>query len=118
MAGQQIGRVTITVNGNTFATGASGATLKLGGVEREFGVTDQNTLYHTESFVPSELEADIIQLAGSDLIDMQNVINGTATFVADNGEAYSIAELGFMSADAINGGKAKVRFRGAPARKL
>ena len=115
---QKWGRLTFKSNGNAFATESGGAELTVGGVTREGGMTDQNTVFHTEARELSKVVADVVMLAGTDIIELQSIVDEVGTFEVDTGDVYSIREMFFGNSAGIQNGKCKVTFYGAPAEKV
>lgn len=114
---QKTGRVTIKVDGDAYAS-APGASIQLGGVTRESGMTDQGSPWYQESLIPSEFKATLVHIAELDLPAIRQITDAVATYECDNGITYSARNVHFKSMGELANGEVEVTFGGAPAEQV
>ncbi len=87
MSNKVHGLATITIGGKRQAT-KEGATLNIGGIEREPVIGDGGVLGYTEKHVPSTLECTVAYKDDTKLKDYQAMVDETILFESDTGREY------------------------------
>ena len=113
---RKIGRVTIDVDGEVFRT-VPGARLMAGGPMRTSEMTDQNELVFAETLDPCVIECEIVHTTGTDMTTIQSIVDGTISFVGDNGDAYVSRGAHYNGGSELSNGNFKAKFTGNPATK-
>ncbi len=111
---QVTGRVTIKLDSDSLRT-KPGATLQIGGIERQFDVTDQDQAYFRERSTPAAIKGTIVHASDTDLIALRKWKNGTAVFQTDSDHVYTIANAAVATIGELNGGEVEVTIMGDPA---
>lgn len=98
---QKTGRVTIKLDGGALRSKA-GASVQIGGTQREADTDDQGNVYFREMIVPATVSCTLIHTSDTDLIELRDFKNGTVNFECDTGVTYVIGgafttELGELS---------------------
>lgn len=112
--GQATGRVTIKLDTATLRS-KNGATIQVGGIQREFDVTDQSEAFFREKVVVASIRATIVHMADTDLLKLRTWKNGTAFFRTDTGRTYTIAHAAVASIGDLANGECEVVIMGDPA---
>ena len=87
---QFTGTAYISVNGKMLRS-KPGASLKVGGMERQEVVANGKIVGYTEKPVPSELDCTVAHTGDTDLLEMSAYKDATVTFETDSGQTYTIA---------------------------
>jgi Phage tail tube protein len=112
--GQVTGRVTIKLGSESLRSKA-GATLNIGGITREFDVTDQLESYYIEKGTVATLKATMPHMSDTDLIALRNFKNGTAYYETDTGHLYTIPNASIATIGDLSNGEVEVTVMGDPA---
>lgn len=114
------GRAFIKVDGELLNT-ASGAKLKLGGIKRTPVVGEDGKVRFTEAVEASELEADVLLVAGFSLQKLREAKDATVTYEADTGQVY-VCRHAFttevLQVAAGSEGKVPLKMAGDPAQEM
>jgi len=111
----QTGRVTIKLDGEPLRS-KPGASMKLGGLERKFSMTDQGETLHQEEWVNGEMKCTMPHLSDTDVDKIRDFVNGTVQFVTDTGKTFTMAKAGYASSGELQNGELEVTFKGAPVK--
>jgi hypothetical protein len=111
---QQTGRVTIKL-GNETLRSKPGASLQIGGITREFDVTDQLESYYRERPRPAQIKCTMPHFSDTDIIALQRWKNGTAHFTTDAGHTYTVANAAVSEIGDLANGEVDVTIMGDPA---
>lgn len=113
---QVTGRIFVKINGK-MQRSKSGAKFNPGGVERTPVVGDDSVHGYAEKIVPAEVECTISHLAGTNLIELRNLVNATIEVETDTGDRYIIRKAFVAEMPALTGGEGEValKFNGPPA---
>lgn len=112
-----IGKVKIYVNGRILRSN-DGASIDLGGDEREMQTGSGTVHGFTEKTKPSEIEATINVATGDDLEALRTMTDGTAEFTADTGHKWLVSGatvLNTLKVTGDKGGQVPVKIGGQPA---
>ena len=112
--GQATGRVTIKLDNSTLRS-KNGATIQVGGIQRDFDVTDQSEAYYREKVIVASIRATIVHMGDTDLLSLRKWKNGTAFFRTDTGRTYTIAHAALASIGDMSNGEVEVVIMGDPA---
>ncbi|MBI2769990.1 MAG: phage tail tube protein [Burkholderiales bacterium] len=85
---QVTGRVFIALNGQRIRS-KEGATLDVGGVDREAAVSDAGVDGYSEKVVQAKVECKINDTADIRIDDIRKFKDGTLTFQTDTGKVYT-----------------------------
>ena len=113
---QRTGRVTVKVNGSQLRS-MPGATLQIGGIQRDAEATDQGEPLFAEKYVVATVGAEMPHCADTDLEAFRNLSDGTLTYVCDTGTVFTIANVFVTTIDELANGKVKVNFAGRAAKQ-
>lgn len=111
---QATGRVTIRLGSDSIRS-KPGATLNIGGINREYDVTDQGEVYYRERNSIASIRATMPHFSDTDLIKLKQWVNGTAFFETDSGVMYTIAKAGTATIGDLTNGEVEVTINGEPA---
>ena len=115
---QQTGRVTVKVAGAALSSSAGGASIQVGGPEREDSLSDQGEYFYKEKLIPSEIKATLKHCVSLDVIALRKAKNVPVTFVCDDGTVYTVADAVCKSVGEVKSdGEVEVVFGGPPAVK-
>ena len=115
---QQTGRITIDLGGGNVLTSKEGASLQIGGIQRDDALTDNGDHYWKEKAIAAEVDATMIHTTDSDLVAMQHMTGRQVTFETDTGQTFLMADAVFKSAGTLKNGEVDVKFGGRPAEKV
>jgi hypothetical protein len=108
---QQTGRVSVVLDGEIIRS-KPGASFQPGGMTRAYDLTDQNTLYFRETFVPAKVSATMVHMSDTDLAKLQKFVGGTLQFKTDTGVVYNVTDAGMVSFGELKDGEISVEFAG------
>lgn len=111
---QVTGRVTIKLGSESLRS-KTGAVLNIGGIQREFDVTDQLESYYREKGSVSTIKATIPHMSDTDLIKLRNFKNGTAYYETDTGHLYTVSQASLATIGDLSNGEVEVTIMGDPA---
>jgi hypothetical protein len=114
---QQTGRITIKVDGDSLQS-KEGASLQVGGIQREPVMSDQGGIFHKEKFEPSMIQATLIHTTQTDLDTLRALTSATINFEGDDGVVYVVRGAFFTSAGELSNGEISVSFAGQPAERV
>jgi hypothetical protein len=102
--------------GGALQRSMEGATLDLGGKEREM-VVGHSVYGHKEKVVPSVCTFKTAHVGGDDLIGTAATTDGTLEFETDTGDTYIVSGAVCTKSAKLNGGSGEVEweFQGKPA---
>lgn len=108
------GIVKIYVNGKLYRSKA-GASLNTGGKKRE-DVTGYDVYGYTEEVMPAELDATIADMADTDIMEMNDMVDATLKFETDTGKSLLVTDA-FTSEPCVlkGGGDLSLKMKGKPA---
>lgn len=108
---KKTGRVTVKLDNVTLRS-KPGASMDMGGVKREYGVTDQGVTYFSEEYVNSMIECTLVHMADTDLIALRDTTDATITFECDTGPVYTMPGGGLVEPPKLQNGECPVKFVG------
>jgi hypothetical protein len=111
---QVTGRVTIKLGSESLRS-KSGAVLNIGGITREFNVTDQLESYYIEKGTVSTIKAIMPHMSDTDLIRIRNFKNGTAFYETDTGHLYTVPNASLATIGDLSNGEVEITMMGNPA---
>jgi hypothetical protein len=111
---QATGRVTVRLGSDALHS-KPGASIQIGGINREYDITDQMRSYYRERGQVAEIKATMPHFSDTDLIKLRNWKNGTAFFETDSGTLYTISNAGTANIGALANGEVEVTIMGDPA---
>lgn len=111
---QQTGRVTIKRNNNAFRS-KPGATIDIGGEEREGMMTDQGVFLYKASNKMATVECTMPHMSDTDLKEIRDSKDVTVQFVTDTAVTYTVANAVLQTTPKIEDGEVKLTFIGSPA---
>ena len=111
---QQTGRVTIKL-GNETLRSKPGASLQIGGISREFEMTDQLESYYREKPKAALIKCTMPHMSDTDIIALQSWKNGTAHFMTDSGRCYTVANAAIADVGDLSNGEVELTVGGDPA---
>lgn len=111
---QQTGRVTIKLGSESLRS-KPGAVIQIGGVTREYAMTDQGESYYKENMVCASIRATMPHFADTDLIKLRNWKNGVAFFETDSGVLYTVPKAGTANVGDLTNGEVEITIMGDPA---
>ncbi len=109
------GRVQIEVDGETLESEA-GATMNVGGIQREPMMSDAGNYHFSESYVPSSVECVLMHMTGEDATRFSAMASITLNFKCDSGQVYTIPGACNTDPPSLSGGKLSLKFGGPPAK--
>lgn len=112
-----LGKVYVYTNGRMLRS-REGASLDLGGDEREMQVGSHTVHGHTEKIKPAMLECTIVVAEGDELETLRAMRDGTAEFRTDTGQKWLISGATLLDTLKITegkGGDIPVKIGGQPA---
>lgn len=110
------GIVTIELDGETLES-ETGATLNVGGVNREALITETGNIFAMETRVPATIECSVLHLTGTDLTTLANIVDGVLNFKCDTGQVYTITNAFLTEPPSLSGGKVPLKWTGRAAVK-
>lgn len=113
---QATGRVTIKLDSDQLRSKA-GASIQIGGIQRDFDVTDQLESFFKEKGQVAMIKATIVHMSDTDLIKLRDWKNGTAFFTTDTGHVYTIANAAYATSGDLANGELEVTIMGDPAQQ-
>ena len=111
---QVTGRVTIKLGSDSLRS-KPGATLNIGGITREYDVTDQLESYYTEKGTVATIKCTMPHMSDTDLIAIRNVKNVTAYYVTDTDHTYTVPNASIASIGDLSNGEVEITVMGDPA---
>lgn len=111
---QKTGRVTIKLNGSPLVS-QPGATLQIGGIQRDPDMSDQGQIYYREKIVPATISATLIHTSETDLIALRDFRDGTVNFECDTGRLYVVNGAFTVSVGDLKSGEVEWSGAGNPA---
>lgn len=111
---QQTGRVTIRI-GNETLRSRPGASLQVGGINRDFDATDQGEAYYRERIIPAQITATMVHMSDTDVAALQRLKNTTAFFTTDSGLTWTVANAAVSSVGDLSNGEVQIVIGGDPA---
>lgn len=111
---QATGRVTIKIGSEALRSKA-GASINVGGINRDFDVTDQLESYYREKGTVATIKATMPHFADTDLLKLRNMKNFTAFFETDTGHLYTVAKAAVANVGDLANGEVEVTIMGDPA---
>lgn len=112
-----LGKVDIFVNGRVLRT-REGASIDLGGNEREMQKGSSAVHGYTEKIKESMIECVVLVAQGDELETLRNMTDGTAEFRADTGQKYLVSGATVIDTLKLTegkGGDIAVKIAGQPA---
>lgn len=106
--GQVTGRVYISLGGQRLRS-KEGASLEMGGIEREAAVSDAGVDGHTEKVVPPKVDCTINHTADTSMADIR-AFTGTLTFETDTGRIYTLQEAWCAKPPKLTKGEVTLEF--------
>lgn len=111
---RKTGRVTVKFDGESIRS-KPGASLQIGGVQRDGEMSDQGKFFYSERDVPSEVKCTLIHVADTDLDAIRRFRDGVVTFECDTGITYTVPNAATMELGELANGEVEVTFMGDPA---
>lgn len=113
---QATGRVKVAVNGSSFRS-APGASIQIGGVQRDADATDQGQVYFREKIVPSMVKCTLVHFSDTDMVALRDLKSTTVTYECiDTGRVFTVANAFVMTVGDLANGQVEVTFGGDPAK--
>lgn len=112
---QQSGLFTVQWDGNTLRTEAGGASIDIGGEEREGAMTDQRVFYFKEKLNPAIVKGTVVHCSDTDLKSIRAAKNIEVQFMTDTGVVYTVANAVCGKVGELKDGKVEITFIGSPA---
>lgn len=112
---QQTGRVTIKLDGEPLRS-KPGASMKVGGIERKYSMTDQGETLYQEEYTNGEMQCTIPHLTDLDVDKIRDFKDGTCQYVTDTGATFTMAKAGYAQSGDLKNGELEVTFKGAPCK--
>jgi hypothetical protein len=109
------GRVTFEVDGEVLESEA-GATINVGGVNREPVISETGKVFPMETSVPATAECSILHMTDTDLVALAALVDVTLNFKCDSGQVYTIKGAFLTEPPALSGGKASLKWAGQAAK--
>lgn len=109
---QVTGRVRIKLDSDQLRT-RPGAVMNMGGIARDFDVTDQGESYHREKSTVGMVRGTIVHASDTDLVKLRNW-KGTAFFETDTNRLYTLANAAVASIGDLSNGEVEVTIMGDP----
>lgn len=113
---QVTGQVRIKVGSETLRT-KPGASLQIGGWQRDFDMTDQNQSYFREKQVVAAIKGTLVHASDTDLVKLRDLKNFTAFFETDSGRVYTIANAAIANLGDLSNGEVEINIMGDPAQE-
>lgn len=117
MSQKKTGRVTVKIDGTPLRS-KKGASLQIGGTQRETETDDQGNVYFTEKESAAKIEATMIHVADTDLEALSKLTNATLEYETDTGVLYAVRGAHTNEVGDLVNGEVKVTFSGSPAEKV
>lgn len=111
---QVSGRATIKLDSDALRT-KPGSSLQIGGIVREFDVTDQLQSYFRERGIVAVIKGTVVHASDTELIKLRDWKNGTCTFETDTGRVYTVSNAATASIGDLSGGEVELTIMGDPA---
>lgn len=115
MAGKVTGRVTFEVDGEVMESEA-GATLNIGGVNREPVISETGKVFAMETSVPATAECTILHVTDTDLVALAALMDVTINFKCDSGQVYTMGHSFLTEPPSLVSGKASLKWAGQAAK--
>jgi hypothetical protein len=115
MAGKVTGRVTFEVDGEVLESEA-GATINVGGVNREAVISETGKVFPMETSVPATIECSILHVGETDLVEIAGFVDKTLNFKCDSGQMYTVKGAFLTEPPSLSGGKASLKWSGQAAK--
>jgi hypothetical protein len=113
---QVTGIIKIYIDGKMLRT-KPGAKLKMGGKKRE-AQSGHSVYGYTEEVVPSELDATIVHMSDTDVVEMSNWVDVTLKVETDTGQTYLVKDAFTAEpCELASGGEVPLKMIGQPAVK-
>ncbi len=113
---QATGMVKIKIGSETLRT-KPGASLQIGGIQRDFDVTDQLESYFREKGVVATLKGTIVHMSDTELVKLRDAKNFSAFFETDSGKMYTVANAAVAQLGDLSNGEVEVTISGDPAQE-
>jgi hypothetical protein len=113
---QATGRVTIKLDSEQLRS-KPGASIQIGGIQRDFDVTDQLESYFKEKGSVAVIKCTIVHASDTDIIKLRDFLNGTAFFTTDTNHCYTIANAALATMGDLANGEVEVTIMGDPAQQ-
>lgn len=111
---KKTGRITIKLDGAPLRS-KPGATLQIGGVQREADTDDQGQVYYREMIVPAEIGATMVHVAETDLLALRDFADGVVEYICDTGRTYVVSGAFTTELGTLENGEVSISLAGAPA---
>jgi uncharacterized protein YacL len=111
---QVSGRATIKLEGEALRS-KPGSSMQIGGIQREFDVTDQLQAYFRERGTVAMIKVTVIHASDTELVKLRDWKDGTCTFETDTGRVYTIANAAVANVGDLSNGEVEVTLMGDPA---
>jgi hypothetical protein len=111
---QQTGRVTVKADGDTMRS-KPGASIDIGGEEREGGMTDQKVFYFKEKLNPAMVKCTLIHCSDTDVKKLRSLKNIEVQYETDTGVVLTVANAVTAKIGELANGEVDVTFTGSPA---
>ncbi len=111
---KKTGRVTIKLDGTPLRS-KPGASLQVGGVQREADADDQGQVYYRETIVPAEIVATMVHVADTDLLALRDFTEGVAEYICDTGRTYVVRGAFTTELGTLENGEVQISLSGQPA---
>lgn len=109
------GRVVFEVDGEVLESEA-GATINVGGVNREPVISETGKVLSMESSVPATAECSILHMDSTDLVAIAALEGVTLNFKCDSGQMYTMKNAFLTEPPSLSGGKAALKWAGEAAK--
>lgn len=110
---QQTGRVTIKLDGTPLRS-KPGASMQMGGINRDHDMTDQGETLFKEKYVNGMMKCVMPHLTDTDVEKIRNFKNGTCQYTTDTNVTFTMAKASYSSSGELQNGELEVTFMGAP----
>lgn len=111
---KKTGRVTIKLDGAPLVS-KPGASLQIGGVQREPDTSDQGQVFYKETIVHAMVNATMIHTSETDLLALRDFAGGTLNFECDTGVVYVIDGAFTTELGDLSNGEVDISLAGLPA---
>lgn len=109
--GQQTGRVTVKIDGDTLRSKA-GASMQKGGIKRPAESTDQGETIYKENVVPGVIKCTMVHMSDTDLDAISKFKGGTVQYITDTNVTYTMANAVCSDVGDLSNGEVEVTFSG------
>jgi hypothetical protein len=116
---QYVGRVTISVGGNTLRS-EGGASIDIGGTKRDPKPDDQGGVGWTQETAPSKVDCEVLVAPGDSIASYGEMAGVDISFQADTGQSWVITDAFLTDTPNLKGkdGKVSLKFAGPPAEEI